>query len=105
MQLAVRLSQEHLQYDQKDIKGLNNRPFPLLAQMRSAVRVQKRLLFGEAKWSELSGLNGNYPLLTVPAARYKVGRVSVDYGEHSNSSHLKPRNRTQWEETRLWICT
>src|SRR4029077_7083586 len=36
---------------------------------------QRRDDLAEARWSELSGLDGNYPLLTVPAARYKVGRV------------------------------
>ena len=36
---------------------------------------QRRDDWAEAKWSELTGLDGDYPLLTVPAARYKVGRV------------------------------
>ena len=36
---------------------------------------QRREDWAEAKWSELTGLDGDYPLLTVPAARYKVGRV------------------------------
>ena len=36
---------------------------------------QRRDDWAEARWSELSGLDGDYPLLTVPAARYKVGRV------------------------------
>jgi integrase len=36
---------------------------------------QRRDDWAEAKWSELSGLDSDYPLLTVPAARYKVGRV------------------------------
>jgi hypothetical protein len=36
---------------------------------------QRRDDWAEAKWSELSGLDGDYPLLTIPAARYKVGRV------------------------------
>lgn len=36
---------------------------------------QRRDDWAEAKWSELSGLDTAYPLLTVPAARYKVGRI------------------------------
>jgi integrase len=36
---------------------------------------QRRNDWAEAKWSELSGLDGDYPLLTVPAARYKVGQT------------------------------
>ena len=36
---------------------------------------QRRDDWADAKWPELSDLNGDYPLLTVPAARYKVGRV------------------------------
>jgi integrase len=36
---------------------------------------QRRDDWAEAKWSEVSGLDGDYPLLTVPAARYKVGQT------------------------------
>jgi integrase len=39
------------------------------------VTAQRRDDWAEAKWSELSGLDGDYPLLTVPAARYKVGQT------------------------------
>ena len=39
------------------------------------VTAQRRDDWAEARWSELSGLDGDYPLLTVPAARYKVGQT------------------------------
>ena len=39
------------------------------------VTAQRRDDWAEARWSELSGLNGDYPLLTVPSVRCKVGRI------------------------------
>jgi integrase len=36
---------------------------------------QRRDDWAEAEWSELSGFDGDYPLLTVPAERCKVGRT------------------------------
>ena len=39
------------------------------------VTAQRRDDWAEARWSELSGHDGDYPLLTVPAARYKVGQT------------------------------
>jgi integrase len=48
--------------------------FGILVKLLLAT-AQRRDDWAEAKWSELSGLDDDYPLLTVPAARYKVGRV------------------------------
>src|SRR5262249_58613061 len=43
------------------------------------VTAQRRDDWAEARWSELTGLDGDHsigtPLLTVPAARYKVDEV------------------------------
>jgi hypothetical protein len=48
--------------------------FGVLVKMLLATS-QRRDDWAEARWSELSGLDSDYPLLTVPAARCKVGRV------------------------------
>lgn len=48
--------------------------FGVLVKLLLAI-AQRRDDWGEARWSELSGLDGDYPLLSVPAARYKVVRV------------------------------
>ncbi len=36
---------------------------------------QRRDDWAEAKWSELSGLDGDYPLLTVPALEAEILRI------------------------------
>jgi hypothetical protein len=48
--------------------------FGILVKLLLAT-AQRRDDWAEARWSELSGLDGDYPLLTVPAARYKVGQT------------------------------
>jgi hypothetical protein len=48
--------------------------FGILVKLLLAT-AQRRDDWAEAKWSEVSGLDGDYPLLTVPAARYKVGQT------------------------------
>src|SRR5262245_51014223 len=48
--------------------------FGVLAKV-PLVTAQRRDDWAEARWSELSSLDGDYPLLAVPAARYKVGQM------------------------------
>jgi integrase len=48
--------------------------FGVLVKMLLAT-AQRRDDWAEAHWSRLSGLDSDYPLLTVPAARYKVGQT------------------------------
>jgi len=48
--------------------------FGVLVKMLLAT-AQRRDDWAQARWSELSGLDSDYPVLTVPAARYKVGQT------------------------------